>query len=159
MTSSDTNPSHDQADAVADDGAIADEVAQTRLDALYAMSPDVVETVEEVVLIAHPQAGPQRLLAEVLAVLRPGVDEHKAIADAIARGKAEILADIEAGVIPSDISTFERLHDFVDANEYGGLTDGSTVWGRLDPAGADIDLSVAVQNALDTWLASDRPTE
>lgn len=39
----------------------------------------------------------------------------------IQRMKTEILADVRAGRVPKDVSSFSQLHDFVDANEYGGL--------------------------------------
>ena len=34
--------------------------------------------------------------------------------------KVEILADIEAGVVPPSVHNFSELHDYVDANCYGG---------------------------------------
>lgn len=37
------------------------------------------------------------------------------------RMKAEILQDVKAGIVPSTVSEFAELHDFVDANCYGGL--------------------------------------
>lgn len=64
--------------------------------------------------------------------------------DAIAQGKAEILEDISSGVVPVSISCFSELHDYVDANEYGGLT-GSEF---------SLDEMNSVQEALDEWLRS-----
>ena len=62
---------------------------------------------------------------------------------AIEQGKCEILEDITHGMVPGAVCSFADLHDFVDANEYGG------------------DLSVAdaiiVQAALDAWLVAGRP--
>ena len=40
---------------------------------------------------------------------------------AIERSKLEILQDIASGVVPGTVSSFSELHDYVDANEYGGL--------------------------------------
>jgi len=68
------------------------------------------------------------------------------IAEAVARGKKEILADIGARRVPHDVSTFSRLHDYVDANEYGGLCDD---W--VDPSTAPVN---EIQGAIDTWLAA-----
>jgi hypothetical protein len=43
--------------------------------------------------------------------------------ETIARMKSEILADIVAGTVPASVSSFSELHDYVDANEYGGFCD------------------------------------
>ncbi|KKL21277.1 hypothetical protein LCGC14_2447050 [marine sediment metagenome] len=42
------------------------------------------------------------------------------VTDAVERGKSEILADISTGLVPAKVRDFSHLHDFVDANEYGG---------------------------------------
>jgi hypothetical protein len=79
------------------------------------------------------------------------------IAIAIARSKREILADIASGRVPSTVATFSDLHDYVDANLYGGLCEEGTVW--VDPT-AEVTIEHAydaaneVQNAVDLWLAS-----
>jgi hypothetical protein len=36
------------------------------------------------------------------------------------RMKAEILADVENGIVPVSVSSFSELHEYVDANLYGG---------------------------------------
>lgn len=36
------------------------------------------------------------------------------------RIKAEIVADVRAGLVPPTAATFSDLHDYVDANCYGG---------------------------------------
>ena len=41
----------------------------------------------------------------------------------IERMKQEILDDIEAGRVPADCPSFSSLHDYVDANCYGGFCD------------------------------------
>jgi hypothetical protein len=64
------------------------------------------------------------------------------IKDAVERGKSEILADIANGQVPADVRYFGHLHEFVDANEYGGLTDPVQV--------------AAVQEALNQWLLGGR---
>ena len=35
----------------------------------------------------------------------------------------EIMDDVRSGTVPQDVATFSRLHDYVDANEYGGFCD------------------------------------
>jgi hypothetical protein len=66
---------------------------------------------------------------------------------AIERGRLEIMADMAAGIVPRTVRSFAALHDYVDANEYGGLCDFP-----LLPA-ADAEL---VQSALDAWLRGPR---
>lgn len=39
------------------------------------------------------------------------------------RIQADIEADIQAGIVPSGITDFADLHDYVDANCYGGSED------------------------------------
>ena len=59
-------------------------------------------------------------------------DIEKDVCDAVDRGKREILSDIIHSRVPSDVSSFGQLHDYVDANEYGGLCD--TYSQRDDPS-------------------------
>lgn len=66
--------------------------------------------------------------------------------DLIERAKDEIVADYQAGIIPDTISRFSELHDFVDANYYGGFCD--------DNATTDYDLIARVQSAVNKWLAT-----
>lgn len=60
----------------------------------------------------------------------------------IEQGKREILADIANGQVPADVRNFSHLHDFVDANEYGGVTDPTE--------------AAAVQEELNQWLITGR---
>lgn len=62
----------------------------------------------------------------------------------IERAKAEIRDDALAGLIPDNTYSFEKLHDFVDANEYGGFTE--------DNATNDYSLILEIQAELDAWL-------
>ena len=66
----------------------------------------------------------------------------------IARMKSEIRNDAENGIIPRDIAGFSHLHDFVDANEYGGFCEGDYDSMRDD------DGINAAQNAIDAWIKS-----
>ena len=43
------------------------------------------------------------------------------VEDLAARMLAEIREDVASGRVPKWVGTFANLHDFVDANEYGGL--------------------------------------
>ena len=83
---------------------------------------------------------------------------------AIERSKAEILEDIASGVVPDTVSSFSELHDYVDANEYGGLCAEGTWW-SLAESDTDavkeanggmyllhFDQSNGVQNAVNAWL-------
>jgi len=45
----------------------------------------------------------------------------KAEAVTVSRMKLEILADIMGGHVKSDIKSFSDLHNYVDANKYGGF--------------------------------------
>ena len=63
----------------------------------------------------------------------------------IERAKAEIRSDVMAGVIPGNLYDFEKLHEHVDANEYGGFCD--------DNATTDYDFIVSVQAELNAWMA------
>lgn len=82
---------------------------------------------------------------------------------AISRAKQEVVADILKGRVPRDVKSFSELHDYVDANEYGGLTEGPFYdEARLaDPAidSGIVDHSAAnrVQDAVDVWLKKGRP--
>ncbi len=70
----------------------------------------------------------------------------------VARGKAEIIEDVLGGIVHCDVRSFSDLHDYVDANGYGGLFEawyeGCTecdkftgFWNR-------------VQDTLDDWIVS-----
>ena len=78
----------------------------------------------------------------------------------IDRMKAEILADITRGAIPSDIESFSELHDYVDANEYGGFCEE----GFADQFGGInsddfMTHSNDAQNVIDSWLRAGRPAQ
>ncbi len=83
----------------------------------------------------------------------------------IARMKAEILADIEKGMVPETVSSFSDLHTYVDANTYGGFADEdylSEVWayyGAHSDNGCPAEVYDFVnnaQNAINTWLEKGR---
>lgn len=78
---------------------------------------------------------------------------------AIDQARCEILDDIATGRVPSDVDHFARLHDYVDANEYGGCCgwfydafiddddDGDRLWHHAN----------LVMDAVDSWLRAGRP--
>lgn len=64
----------------------------------------------------------------------------------VVRIQQDILEDVDAGVIPTTVSTFSELHDYVDANIYGGLCD--------DHAHVRTETVIVVQDEVDRWLAA-----
>lgn len=73
-----------------------------------------------------------------------------AVRAVVAQAKAEIIRDAQAGHLPVDaITTFADLHDYTDANTYGGLCDEhvAEVF-RVD----DIDTLNLVQDTVDVWI-------
>lgn len=85
------------------------------------------------------------------------------IEHAIERSKAEILKDIADGIVPDTVCRFYQLHDYVDANVYGGFCDepsqtpqGGNYWW---PDGLRIDEANAVQDAVDAWLQERNPEQ
>jgi hypothetical protein len=84
------------------------------------------------------------------------------VAAAVAQSKREILADIAAGTTPADVATFSALHDYTDANCYGGLCDDdgpmSHLWDVEDSSGCAVMLSFGaeVQDAVHQWLVAGR---
>lgn len=71
---------------------------------------------------------------------------------AFAVATAQILRDIDAGLVPADVTEFRRLHDFVDANEYGDWND------VMDLSVQEwTDFGNDLQNRLDAWLKAGRP--
>ena len=82
--------------------------------------------------------------------------------ESIERMKQEIIDDIKAGQVPANCPSFSALHDYVDANCYGGFCEESEMqalmdhFGRLDeeegmPA-ALIDYLNEAQNSIDRWI-------
>jgi len=67
----------------------------------------------------------------------------------LSQAKKEILHDIEIGVIPKKITSFSELHDFVDANWYGGFC----AEGYENTENFEFENSI--QNALDSWIKSE----
>lgn len=98
-------------------------------------------------------------------------EQQAYIDDTTARMKAEIVEDMTTGRIGPDTFSFAGLHDFVDANEYGGLceeSEGGTLRGldlaeSLFPETESEDgengwtrVTEKMQTAVGEWLASRR---
>lgn len=77
----------------------------------------------------------------------------------------EILSDMMTGVVPRNIESFAELHDYVDANCYGGFCDDPfadeliELFGGRDadyglPQGF-IDFMNSAQDAVDEWLKTE----
>jgi hypothetical protein len=78
---------------------------------------------------------------------------------AVERSKAEILQDIGDGRVAEDVPNFSALHDYVDANTYGGLCDGDWPTYVADDGQEHLDIVMAneVQEQVDAWLKAGRP--
>ena len=63
----------------------------------------------------------------------------------VERAKAEILADVASGTVPSTCASFSELHDYTDANGYGGAFERP-----FD--NEETDFWNAVQDAVDAWI-------
>ncbi len=75
------------------------------------------------------------------------------------RVKREILADMADGTVPSSANSFTMLHDYVDANEYGGACE--TGEGNPYPLDGTDECHAfwsRVQAEADAWLRAGRPT-
>ena len=73
------------------------------------------------------------------------------IAPAVELSVRQIRRDIASGRVPSTVRDFSQLHDYVDANEYGGLCDDTS---GIDWINDDDDASNAVQNKVNALILS-----
>jgi hypothetical protein len=89
------------------------------------------------------------------------------LTDTIIRAKREVLSDIADGTVPATVASFSELHDYVDANYYGGaFEDGEAMHSVCNSSDADdtfgsgcdrcCDFWNDVQNAVDAWLKRGR---
>ena len=63
----------------------------------------------------------------------------------IEHAKREVLADVATGIVPATCASFSELHDYVDANGYGGAFED-------DSPEPDWDGWNTVQSAIDAWI-------
>lgn len=71
----------------------------------------------------------------------------------IAEAKAEILDDISRGVVPANVQSFDELHEYVDANEYGLANF------EFDDFDELVEFAEKFQPILDLWIKSGMKTE
>lgn len=84
------------------------------------------------------------------------------LAEVVQRMKDEILKDMAEGTVPRSVKDFSELHDYVDANCYGGFCDDeymSKMWAHFGCGPDDCpeevyELVNAAQSAVHEWLAS-----
>ena len=84
------------------------------------------------------------------------------LGESIERMKQEILGDIKTGRVPADCPSFSALHDYVDANCYGGFCEDDALQaliehfgGRDEDEGMPDDLMDYLndaQSSIDLWL-------
>ena len=92
---------------------------------------------------------------------RPFADDQ--VDSAVQQAMVEIEDDIAEGTVPATVRTFAELHDYVDANCYGGLCDDDGPWKFLwdlhwtSDSNDVFDFANAVQDRVNAWLAAGRP--
>lgn len=82
--------------------------------------------------------------------------------ESIERMKKEIIEDIKAGRVPADCPSFSALHDYVDANCYGGFCEDNVIQALIEHFGgrdenegmpdALMDYLNDAQNAIGRWI-------
>jgi len=115
----------------------------------------------------------------LLPILLRGATLAKEMADAhatavaylrketVARMKAEILEDIQDTMVDKDVKSFSELHNYVDANTYGGMCEDAlndafcAFFGGRDEHEGMPDAYIAFlndcQGDVDEWLKNGRP--
>lgn len=87
--------------------------------------------------------------------------------ESIDRMKLEIFQDIKSGVLPANCPSFSALHDYVDANCYGGFCEDDVMQSLITHFGDSIkkegmpgplmDYLNDAQNAIDRWIKDGCP--
>jgi hypothetical protein len=82
--------------------------------------------------------------------------------ESIKRMKREIIEDIKIGRVPADCPSFSALHDYVDANCYGGFCEDDVMqalteqFGGIDKDEGMPDALIGylndAQNSIDCWI-------
>ena len=73
------------------------------------------------------------------------------VPSAVALAIVQITTDIHSGRVPATVGAFGELHDYVDANEYGGLCDDAS---GIDWINDNDDAGNAVQNKVNVLILS-----
>lgn len=132
--------------------------------------PQVGEVFDQQHSDTHMQADVMACAALELAAPKKPVP-IPTVAESIALAKSQILADMAAGRVPMTIQSFVDLHDYVDANCYGGFCDDDLAdaliahYGGRDEHEGMPDGMLGhindVQNAIDEWIVanSGQPTK
>ena len=86
--------------------------------------------------------------------------------ESIERMKREIIEDIKIGRVPADCPSFSALHDYVDANCYGGFCEDDVMqalteqFGGIDENEGMPDALIGylndAQNSIDCWIKAGR---
>lgn len=71
--------------------------------------------------------------------------------ESIERMKQEIIEDIKAGRVPANCPSFSALHDYVDANCYGGFCEDDVMQALTDHFGG-IDEKSGMPDSLIVYL-------
>lgn len=69
----------------------------------------------------------------------------------------QVKSDVRRGTVPRTVSSFSELHDYVDANYYGGFFEDGVLEAldaHLGEEGACVAFANAVQEGVDAWLKS-----
>ena len=66
--------------------------------------------------------------------------------------KREILADVKHGFVPRTCASFAELHNYVDANEYGGFCDGLDTAAEVMSSEELTTEANEAQAAIDLWI-------
>ena len=72
---------------------------------------------------------------------------NRQLTERLERAKREVLADVAAGIVPVTVASFSELHDYVDANGYGGAFED-------DAPDTNDEMWDALQCAVDGWIKS-----
>jgi hypothetical protein len=88
-----------------------------------------------------PQEAPRKQARNPRAPDFSAVEVHAVVE----RSKKEILAHVAAGIVPRTCASFSELHDYVDANGYGGAFERP-----FD--NSETDFWNAVQDTVDRWI-------
>ena len=89
----------------------------------------------------------------------------KTLEEVIAQMKSEIIGDVRCLHVPVNVANFGELHDFVDANKYGGFIDDKLVdemiakFGGRDPVHEGmpeevVEFTDSAQTAVSIWIES-----
>lgn len=101
---------------------------------------------------ARNMIGPSRLDAITVEDLEQNLWNRVGL-PVVERAKQEVLRDIATGRVPATVKTFAELHDYVDANYYGGAFEGD-----FDGSDKVVGFWNRVQSEVDAWLKAGRPS-